>query len=252
MNKKNTSILKSIGIIPARYASTRFPGKPLALIGNKPMIVRVYEQAQKSMLSKVIVATDNQQIRSTIESAGGEVIMTPANLQSGTDRCFDAYEKLNEIFDILINIQGDEPFINPENIDLLLMKLAKSPASIGSLYTPFSEMSEVISSNRVKVTTDINGLALSFSRSVMPFNKIKLKPEDYKKHLGVYGFKTNVINQLKSLKPSFLELAESLEQLRWLENGFDIVLAYCEEQGIAIDTPQDLKKAEEYYKKLTH
>lgn len=113
-------------------------------------------------------------------------------------------------------------------------------------------MSEVTSSNRVKVTTDINGLALSFSRSVMPFNKIKLKPEDYKKHLGVYGFKTNVINQLKSLKPSFLELAESLEQLRWLENGFDIVLAYCEEEGIAIDTPQDLKKAEEYYKKLTH
>lgn len=244
--------MKSIGIIPARYGSTRFPGKPLALIGGKPMITRVLEKAKMSMLSKVIVATDNHQIKNEVEKVGGEVIMTPANLQSGTDRCFNAFEKLEDKFDVLINIQGDEPFINPENIDLLLMKLVKSTATIGSLYTPFKQLDEVKSPDRVKVTTDKNGLALSFSRSVIPFGRIKLKPEDYKKHLGIYGFKTGIINSLKALKPSFLELAESLEQLRWLENGYDIVLAYCEDEGIAIDTPKDLKIAEEYFKNLRH
>jgi len=244
--------LNSIGIIPARFASSRFPGKPLAKIGDKAMIVRVLEQAKKSMLQKVVVATDNYEIKIEVEKAGGEVIMTPENLQSGTDRCFFAYNKLSENFDILINIQGDEPFIKPENIDLLLNKLLKSKAQIGSLYTPFQTLEDVQSKNRVKVTTDVNGLALSFSRSVIPFSQINLKPNDYKKHLGVYAFKTEVIPQIKSLKPSFLEIAESLEQLRWLENGFDLVLAFCEEEGIAIDTPQDLKKAEEYLKKISH
>lgn len=237
-------------IIPARYASTRFPGKPLANIHGKSMIMRVYEQAMKaSLIRDVLVATDDQRIYDHVITNGGKVVMTSAHHSSGTERCLEAYEKFvnsNERLqsEIIVNVQGDEPFIKPQQIDQLIRTFDKPLVGIATLIKKIVNHTDFSDPNCVKVVFDHYNKALYFSRSPIPNHRDSdgLKFESAYKHIGMYAYRYSVLKQICSLLPSGLEMAEKLEQLRWLENGFHIYIQITEHESIAIDAPSDLLK----------
>ena len=239
-----------LGIIPARFGSSRFPGKPLVKIGGKTMIQRVYEQAQKAeKLSAVIVATDHEEIFQTVQDFGGMAVMTIPEHPSGTDRCLEAARKYSEPVDIVINIQGDEPFIRPEQIDQLASLLEAENVELGTLVKPINDSDTLIDPNKVKVVLGAKNRALYFSRSAIPFVKdTSLKDwtskHTFYKHLGLYGYKMDTLNEISHMQPTALEEAESLEQLRWLENGKLVYTAITRHESLSVDTPEDLKKVE--------
>ncbi len=240
MEKKLSFII----VIPARYASTRFPGKPLADISGKSMIQRVYEQGIKSEVAeKVVVATDDEWIFSHVKDFGGEAVMTSTEHKSGTDRCAEVVNKLGEKFDVVINLQGDEPFIQPEQFQKLTSCFADENCSIATLVKRMESKADIENPNVVKVVKDVNNYALYFSRSVIPYNREKENSPVYFKHLGLYAYRAETLKEITALQSSSLELAESLEQLRWLENGYKIKVAETELESIAIDTPEDLERA---------
>ncbi|RNI29114.1 3-deoxy-manno-octulosonate cytidylyltransferase [Rufibacter latericius] len=246
--------MKAVGIIPARFPSTRFPGKPLVMLDGKSMIQRVYEQAQLAGLSKVVVATDDERIRQHVEEFGGNVVMTSSHHQSGTDRCYEAYTKLGEEFEVVVNIQGDEPFIQPEQINKVLSCFSQPEAQIATLIKPVQTQEELLNPNSPKVVIGAQQQALYFSRHPIPYlrgaeEQDWLSRHAYYKHIGIYGYRSSVLAQLTQLQPSDLELTESLEQLRWLEHGFRIITAVTELETIGIDTPEDVEKALQYLKK---
>jgi 3-deoxy-manno-octulosonate cytidylyltransferase (CMP-KDO synthetase) len=238
--------MKILGIIPARYASTRFPAKALADINGKSMVRRVYEQAVKAnSLTKVVVATDHEKIYRHVKEFG-EVIMTSPDHQSGTDRCFEAYEKIKENFDYVINIQGDEPFIFPEQINLLASCL-KSDVELATLVKKITDKETLFNPNTPKVIFSANNDAIYFSRQTIPYLRgipvdEWLDKKDFYKHIGIYAYRTDLLKKITRLKVSDLEKAEALEQLRWLENGLKIKIAITEYESIGIDTPEDLDK----------
>ncbi|MEM7108451.1 MAG: 3-deoxy-manno-octulosonate cytidylyltransferase [Bacteroidota bacterium] len=238
---------KILGIIPARYASSRFPGKPLVEIHGKSMVQRVYEQCSKAnALNKVIVATDNLRIAKAVSAFGGEAVMTDVNHHSGTDRCYEALLKVGLQYDYVINIQGDEPVINPGQIDLLT-NLLDGNTELATLAKRITNTKELYDSNVVKVVFDIEGQALLFSRSTIPHIRNTtaddwLKRHSFYKHIGIYAYRNDILKDITNLKPSALEISESLEQLRWLENGYKIKVAKTQFESIGIDTPEDLRK----------
>lgn len=244
--------MKQLGIIPARFGSTRFPGKPLAIIGGKTMIERVYVQARKSLLDRVLVATDDERIAEVVRDFGGEAVMTDPNLPSGTDRCRAAMDALDSEPDCVVNIQGDEPFIDPGQINQVLELLKQSDVEIATLISPSTSAEEVQNPNRVKAVVDKRGKALYFSRQAIPFLK-SAHPEKwylehtYYIHLGIYGFKPKTLRSITELQQSSLEKAEALEQLRWLENGYQIYTASTAIRADAVDTPEDLKAIEKKF-----
>ncbi len=242
--------MKFIAIIPARYDSTRFRGKPLAKIKGKTMIRRVYEQCKKA-LEEVYVATDNSRIEEEVKSFKGRVIMTGKHHQSGTDRLAEAIsivEKTeNKTYDIVINVQGDEPYIQPEQIQELMNCFSEYSTEIATLIKKITTNDEIFNPSLPKVVTNHQGYALYFSRSPVPYLRNKNKDEwiqhyPYKKHLGMYGYRKDVLQKITKLKPSPLELAESLEQNRWLENGFLIKTELTEFENYPVDTPEDLDR----------
>jgi len=237
-----------LGVIPARYASTRFPAKPLVDVNGKSMIRRVYEQAKKSSsLSKVIVATDHQEIFEHVLAFGGEVCMTSTHHASGTDRCYEVLSKENITFDYVINIQGDEPFIAPEQIDLLA-SLLNGKTELATLIKKIDSVEQLFNPNLVKVVVNKNSEAIYFSRSPIPYLRNIEQSEwvthhTYFKHIGMYAYRNNVLERITRLEVSSLEKAESLEQLRWLENGLTIHVNETTIETLGIDTPEDLKNA---------
>ncbi len=243
------SALRFVAIIPARYASTRFPGKPLVDIGGKTMIQRVYDQVSK-VLDDVYVATDDERIFDKVRSFGGKVIMTSDAHRSGTDRCYEAFTKLDDWFDVVINVQGDEPFIQPEQIEALKNCFADEETQIATLVKKITERDGVevlFNPNSPKVVIDKQNNALYFSRSPIPYKrgsdeKNWIAEHDYYKHVGVYAYRSEVLSQIVQMPPSKLELAESLEQLRWLENGLKIKAGFTDVETVGIDTPEDLEK----------
>ena len=249
--------MKFIAIIPARYASTRFPAKPLAMLGGKRVIERVYEQVAGAT-DKTVVATDDSRIYEAVKAFGGEVEMTSTEHRSGTDRCWEAYQKQGEQFDVVINVQGDEPFIQPSQIETLKSCFNDPDTDIATLVKPFSAddpISALENPNSPKVVIDRDMRALYFSRSVIPYlrgveRSEWLKHHTFYKHIGIYGFRADVLRAVTSLPQSTLEVAESLEQLRWLENGYKIGVGISEVETIGIDTPEDLVRAEEFLKTL--
>lgn len=249
--------MKFLGIIPARYASTRFPAKPLALLGGKPVIQRVYEQVVK-LLDDAVVATDDERIEAAVKAFGGKVVMTSTSHRSGTDRCYEALTKVDGEFDVVINIQGDEPFIQPSQIRTVMDCFEDSSTQIATLVKPFTSQDgfdalENVNSPKVVVNKQMQ--ALYFSRSIIPFFRNKDKKEwlaghTYYKHIGLYAYRTEVLKEITQLPQSSLELAESLEQLRWLENGYVIKVGESQVETIGIDTPEDLARAELFLKKI--
>lgn len=245
--------MKVIAIIPARYASTRFPAKPLAKLGGKAVVQRVYEQVA-SCVERAVVATDDERIYDAVKSFGGEVVMTSTEHRSGTDRCREAFEKVGYDADIVINVQGDEPFIQPEQIEALKRCFDNDDTQIATLVKPFTEsdgIEALENPNSPKVVVDGDMHALYFSRSVIPYLRgIErtewLRHHTFYKHIGIYAFRAEVLKEVTSLPQSSLEKAESLEQLRWLENGYKIGVGISEIETIGIDTPEDLIKAEEF------
>jgi 3-deoxy-manno-octulosonate cytidylyltransferase (CMP-KDO synthetase) len=240
-----------LGIIPARYASTRFPGKPLADIHGKPMVMRVYERA-KQALDHVVVATDDKRIFDAVKSGDGKVIMTSANHLSGTDRCMEALElfeaETNKEFDIVINIQGDEPFIRPEQIELLMGSFKDASIDIATLIKVIEDPALIFDQNKPKVVVNRKKEALYFSRSPIPFIRGFENDEWYERnifyqHIGMYAYRANVLRKITNLEQGILEKAESLEQLRWLENGYKIKTALTEYESFGIDTLEDLAHA---------
>jgi 3-deoxy-manno-octulosonate cytidylyltransferase (CMP-KDO synthetase) len=242
--------MKILGVIPARYGSSRFPGKPLTDIQGKPMIQRVYEQAKKCiLLDHLIVATDDERISDCITSFGGNVMMTPVSLNSGTERCNAVLQQLSgkEDFDVVINIQGDEPFIDPEQISQLAGCFLSEKIVIGTLVKKIIHPDELGNPNVVKVVFDRNNRALYFSRHAIPFSRGEdlqnwLEGAGYYKHIGIYGYRTGLLDILTRLPATPLEMAESLEQLRWLEHGYPVHVRETDFESIAIDTPGDLLK----------
>ena len=243
--------MRVLAIIPARYASTRFPAKPLALLGGKPIVQRVYEQVAK-IVERVVVATDDEHIYDTVVSFGGEAVMTSPNHKSGTDRCAEAYKKLGCEADIIINIQGDEPFVAPEQIEALVNCFNSAEVDIATLVKPFSAKSGIEAlenPNSPKVVINEVKEALYFSRSVVPYlrgveRSEWLKCHTFYKHIGIYAFRAEVLNEVTALEQTPLEKAESLEQLRWLESGYKIKVGITDIETIGIDTPEDLERAE--------
>lgn len=241
--------MKFIGIIPARYASTRFPGKPLAVLGGKTVIQRVYEKVT-SCLDVAYVATDDQRIFDHVKSWGGNVVMTRTDHKSGTDRIEEAIEKIGDGYDVVINIQGDEPFIDASQIETVCRCFDDENTQIATLGKRFgNDIDAIKNPNSPKIVVDNNGFAMYFSRSVIPFVRGK---EEYTwgteypflKHIGLYAYRRNVLREVTSLPQSSLEIAESLEQLRWLQNGYKIKVGETDIETIGIDTPEDLAKAE--------
>lgn len=239
--------MKFLGIIPARFASSRFPGKPLVDIEGQTMIQRVYEQVKQSKkLSKVIVATDDQRIVEEVLSFGGNVVMTSETHQSGTDRCAEVITNDNE-YDVIINIQGDEPFINPEQIDLLAACFENPQTKIATLVKKIDSIDELFNLNIPKVVRNIHGEAIYFSRQTIPFLRgIEqgqwLKEQTFYKHIGIYAYQVDTLRALTQLPVSGLEEAEALEQLRWIENGYAIQTAVTTHETVAVDTKEDLDK----------
>jgi 3-deoxy-manno-octulosonate cytidylyltransferase (CMP-KDO synthetase) len=242
----------AIGIIPARFASTRLPGKPLIDLGGQSMIRRVVHQAQQSGLSRVVVATDDARILEHVLEFGGEAVLTHPDHPSGTDRVRDAYEQLGVQADCIINIQGDEPFIHPSQIDALLNLFAQpSPPQLATLVKPVLSEEELFSPHLPKVVLDARGHALYFSRHPLPYQRQHapaewLEHHRYLRHIGLYAYRPDILTEITQLPPSPLELAESLEQLRWLEAGYQIQTAETELETIGIDTPEDVERALRY------
>lgn len=249
--------MQCIGIIPARYGSTRFPGKPLALIQGKTMIQRVYEQAQQcGDLQQVVVATDDERIFHHVKTFG-QVVMTSPHHPSGTDRCLEAVNLLDprsgtDPQAVIINIQGDEPFIEPLQISLLARAFQQPSTQIATLIKPVAEPDELLNPNVVKVVISQQGQAMYFSRQAIPF--LRGVPQEewmtktrYYKHIGLYAYRYGILKRLSTLPPSSYEQAESLEQLRWLQNGFPITTLQTDHQALAVDTPEDLEKINQKY-----
>ncbi len=253
-NKKNVSSKRFLAIIPARFASTRFPGKPLVEIGGKTMIQRVYEQVSKAV-ENVYVATDDIRIHDACVAFGANVIMTSELHRSGTDRCYEAYTKLGEKFDVIINVQGDEPFIQPEQIETLKACFEHDNTQIATLAKRISKTEGtefLVDPNHPKLIVNKNDEAMYFSRSVIPFIRGEqaenwLNAFPYLKHVGIYAYQSEVLQQLVNLPASSLEIAESLEQLRWLENGYKIKVGYTNVDSFGIDTPEDLEKVQQFF-----
>jgi len=249
---KITEMIKQLilGLIPARYGSTRFPGKPLADIGGKPMIQHVYEQTQKE-LKYVYVATDDKRIEDAVKAFGGKVVMTSVDHQSGTDRCAEALEKVkaieNKEFHAVLNIQGDEPFISPKQINIVANCFKDKNTELATLVKPITQSEDLFNPNKPKVVVSRNNKALYFSRSPIPYYRSVpenewLEKQTYFNHIGLYGYRCDVLKEITKLPIGKLESAESLEQLRWLENGYKISIEQTNEQAISIDTPEDLEK----------
>jgi 3-deoxy-manno-octulosonate cytidylyltransferase (CMP-KDO synthetase) len=240
--------MKITGIIPARFASTRFPGKPLIDIAGKSMIRRVYEQAgQCTLLNQVIVATDDRQIYEHVLAFGGQAQITSALHQSGTDRCAEVALSHPDS-DVFINIQGDEPFIDPRQIDLLCGCFADAEVTLATLIKKISDFAELTSYNTPKVIINKNEEAIYFSRTPIPFQRDQeiekwMDTHTYYKHIGIYGYRKAALEQITKLPVSSLERAEALEQLRWIENGFRIKTAQTDLESLSIDTPEDLQRA---------
>lgn len=239
-----------VGIIPARYASTRFPGKPLVEISGKIMIQRVCDQVSK-ILDTVYVATDDKRIFDAVKSFGGKVVMTSTEHKSGTDRVNEAYSKIVELegksFDVIINVQGDEPFIQVEQIESLMSCFTSLSVDIATLVKKIDDKDELFDINKVKVVRAINGKALYFSRHTIPFlrdteKSLWLEKQTFFKHIGMYAYRSNILQQIANMPMGMLEKSESLEQLRWLENGLNIQTAITEIESIGIDTPEDLER----------
>ncbi|WP_426491723.1 3-deoxy-manno-octulosonate cytidylyltransferase [Hymenobacter sp. 102] len=239
----------AIGIIPARFASTRLPGKPLVDLGGQSMIERVVRQAQQSSLSRVVVATDDPRILDHVRSFGGEAVLTDPDHPSGTDRVRDAYEQLQVQADCIINIQGDEPFIHPAQIDALVQLFAApEPPQLATLVKPVVSEEELFSPHLPKAVLNARAEALYFSRHPLPYQRQHpqaewLRHHRYLRHIGLYAYRPDVLREITQLPPSPLELAESLEQLRWLEAGYRIQTAETELETIGIDTPEDVERA---------
>lgn len=242
-----------LGVIPARYASTRFPGKPLIDIGGKTMIQRVYEQACKTtQLSKVIIATDDQRIYDHALAIGANVCMTATTHLSGTDRCAEVVQQQKEVYDVVINIQGDEPFIHPQQIDELALCFNNATTNIATLVKQITNPTDLQSNTVMKVALTNTLQALYFSRNAIPYMRGVamhdwLSKHTYYKHIGIYGFRTNTLCKVTALAPSTLELTESLEQLRWLQNDYKIQVAITQLESVSIDTPDDLLKIAHLY-----
>ena len=240
--------MKVIGIIPARYESSRFPGKPLVDIKGKSMIQRVYEQASQANLDSVVVATDDQRIMDHVESFGGNAIMTEAAHTNGTSRCNEVLNTSGEQYDLALNIQGDEPYLHPEQLKQLVVLFENSNVQIGTLIKKINSLEELMNPDSIKKVVVNDGLeALYFSRSPIPFlqgvaQDEWLNHQTFYKHIGIYGFRAKLLNELVELPESKLEKAESLEQLRWIENGYTIQTAITEHESPSIDTPADLER----------
>lgn len=244
--------MKFIGIIPARYASTRFPGKPLALLGGKPVIQHVYEKVA-AVLEAAYVATDDERIYDVVKSFGGQVVMTRTDHKSGTDRIEEAIKKIGGEWDVVVNVQGDEPFVAKSQLDTICHCFDDPTTQIATLGKPFESMEAVQNPNSPKIVVDNMGFAMYFSRSVIPYVRGKEKSSwlthyPFLKHLGIYAYRKDVLRQVTQLPQSSLEIAESLEQLRWLQNGFKIKVGTTDVETVGIDTPQDLERAEEFLK----
>lgn len=247
--------MKCVIIIPARYASSRFPGKPLALLGGMTVIERVYKQSRK-IVSDVYVATDDDRIKTEVERFGGNVIMTRSDHRSGTDRIAEAVLMIKktsgEEYDVVINVQGDEPFIHSEQIQTVIDCFEDPNTQIATLCKPFGDKMEGVTNvNSPKVVINKKGFAMYFSRSVIPFVRDVKQGEwssvfPYMKHIGLYAYKNDILQEITSLPQSMIEKAESLEQLRWLYNGYNIKVGITTIETIGIDTPDDLRKAEKY------
>lgn len=238
--------MKVLGIIPARYGSTRFPGKPLVMIGEKTMIHRTCEQVLKSSLDDVVVATDDQRIFDEVLAFGGKAVMTSSEHKSGTDRCREALDLVGGDFDAVVNIQGDEPFIDPEMINQVTDLIRRDDTCLATLAKKITDPSMLDNPNVVKVVFDNCGNAMYFSRHPLPFVRGCERSQwfertDYYRHIGIYAYKADTLHAIASMPIGRLEQAESLEQLRWLENGLHIRMAVTQcEDTVAIDTPQDL------------
>ena len=247
--------MKFIGIIPARYASTRFPAKPLAVLGGKPVIQRVYEQVS-GIFDEAYVATDDERIEAAVKAFGGKVVMTSPNHKSGTDRCYEAFTKVGGGYDVVVNIQGDEPFIQPSQLEAVKACFEDPTTQIATLVKPFTTDDGFVALENVnspKVVVNANMNALYFSRSIIPYQRNADKQDwlaghTYYKHIGLYAYRAEVLKEITSLPQSSLELAESLEQLRWLENGYTIKVGVTQVETIGIDTSEDLERAEEFLK----
>ena len=246
--------MKFLALIPARYASTRFPGKPLADLGGKPMIRHVYEKA-RAFFETCYVATDDERIERAVAGFGGRAIMTSTDHRSGTDRCREALDKAEalcgERFDIVVNIQGDEPFVSEEQLSLISGCFDEPSTQIATLVKAFAPHEDIFNSNSPKVVLSADGHALYFSRSAIPFLR-GVEPSQwqsshtYYKHIGLYAYRSDVLRKITALPQGILERCESLEQLRWLENGYRIRTAVTMTESLAIDTPQDLQVAVDY------
>ena len=246
--------MKYIAIIPARYASTRFPGKPLAMLGGKTVIQRVYEQTA-SVVPEVCIATDDERILQAVEAFGGRAVMTRADHKSGTDRIEEAAQLTGTQADVIINVQGDEPFIQPQQIETLCHLFDDPQTQIGTLGKRFESIEAAMNPNSPKIVTDNRGFALYFSRSVIPFVRGVEQTQwlthyPFLKHLGIYAYRREVLHEITQLSQSTLELAESLEQLRWLQNGYRIRVGETDVETVGIDTPEDLKRAEQFLQQL--
>lgn len=251
--KKMDNKLHFVAIIPARYASTRFPGKPLALLGGKPVIQRVYEQVS-AVVEDAVVATDDERIFAAVEAFGGRVVMTSTEHRSGTDRCYEAYQKLGKAYDVVINVQGDEPFIAHSQLRAIMSCFDDEHTQIATLVKPFAEedgIEALENPNSPKVVVDAALKAIYFSRSVIPYLRGVertewLKHHTFYKHIGMYAFRSEALREVTALPQSSLEKAESLEQLRWIENGYKIGVGISDVETVGIDTPEDLARAEEF------
>ena len=247
--------MKFIAIIPARYASTRFPAKPLALLGGKPIIQRVYERVSQAF-EHVCVATDDDRIYEAVKSFGGQVVMTSTSHRSGTDRCYEAYGKLGIEADVVVNVQGDEPFIDLSQLEEIKHCFDDATTQIATLVKPFAAdapFEAIANPNSPKVVVSNDDYALYFSRSVIPY--LRGIPQEewvakhrYLKHIGLYAYRTEVLKDITSMPQGELEQCESLEQLRWLQAGLRIKVGYTDVETIGIDTPEDLQRAENFLK----
>ncbi|MFI3282814.1 MAG: 3-deoxy-manno-octulosonate cytidylyltransferase [Rikenellaceae bacterium] len=247
--------MKVVAIIPARYASTRFEGKPLAVLTGVKVIERVYRRVA-SVVDDVVVATDDDRIMDAVKEFGGVAIMTSTHHKSGTDRCYEAYEKLGIEGDIVVNVQGDEPFIDPSQIRSLIERFDDKEVDIATLVKPFEandSIEALENPNTPKVVLDKEMKAIYFSRSIVPYlrgveREEWMQSHTFYKHIGMYAFRTSALREVTKLPQSSLELAESLEQLRWIENGYKIGVGVTNIETIGIDTPEDLVRAEEFLK----
>ncbi len=247
--------MKFLAIIPARYASTRFPAKPLAVLGNKPIIQRVYERVQ-SVFDNLCVATDDERIAAAVESFGGKAVMTSTAHKSGTDRCYEAFCKMGGDADVVVNVQGDEPFIAESQLRTVMECFDDAQTEIATLVKPFGAdvpVETIENPNSPKVVVDANGYALYFSRSVIPYlrgiDKAQWpKHHTFLKHIGLYAYRADALKRITSMPMGELETCESLEQLRWLQAGFRIKVGTTDVETIGIDTPEDLQRAEQFLK----